>query len=1156
MLLVAGAVYILFRFALSQPFAIEHISAFLSEKTGCRVTISGADVSGGTLILEGIELWNPEGFTRTRLLSINSLSLSPGWIGLIEGKTSLASLKIKGIRIRPEKNGNGQWNWAEVARRLMRKKEKPAREVSIARLGINDFSLIVNDRPLPPLSINVRNFSTRGSTESSLAVSATDPSGNPIRLAAQGRMGQTPSFRVILEAPRMSLAALNLSGNRNLPVALDQAEAGIRIAAELRNSLTTARVTVSADKIGLRTGGGVIPLKGSLDIPARYDGRKDETRIDAGSVSFNSLPPVRFSGKVTGVRNDAAFELVVPRASLPLEKFSSFFPEKLRKTASLAGMLSTSDVTIAGNRKSGITSGRIVLSLRDGSIAENGRMLLEKVGIDLAMQRGSGGWLVNGRLFSAPESGHAAIQSIEAPFSAGLSPRLKPLRVAFPAIAARVAGASLEGRLSYAHGAAAPWNLSLSTGAINLAALNSYLAKTSLTFDAGSASLAAKASGSSPRQFEADLSATGDSLSFAVSGRRVSVGNAAVSSRIHGSRHGILAAGDMKLSAAVADGGKWGLNADYAVGNGRLELRNAALHSDKTSFRLSRATMVLPPLRKHDKSAGIPLTGTFNGLEARHAPLSAAGISGSVACRYTGASSDRQLRGSADMSIASLSVRDRRAASLSARLTFSGTNAIARLQGTSLGGTVEGTVQAQPFSGDRALSFLVRFREQRLAELADLLPPSRAVRLAGGVLDADLVGAVAGKSGLKAKLTASGRELALRNAGNREIVSGMGLRLLAAVDGGDLTLQEAAVSRGQDVTARFSGSVKRYASNDRQGKIDCTLPAVALNSVIDAFANVLPRALQEAECRGSLAMTGSATLDGKRVETSGELTIGNASIDLPSQKASITDIEGRLPFSFVIPGPGHDRQAPAVSYSRENYQRLLAAARNSTAKGAPFRIGSVRFGALQTGKIEAVVNAGRGMMEISAMNAALYGGILMGNGFLRYDNGLECEANLLLNNLSLEQFCASFPQIRGYITGRVDGVMSLYQGNNNVRGLNGFANLWTREGNGEKMLVSKEFLQKLAGKKLRGFFFTNDRRYDNGEISAFLRDGFLTFEKLDISHRNLLGMKDLSVTVVPVQNRISLDHLLESIREAAARGKGGGGEETKTPVQTDLKWLE
>ena len=110
------------------------------------------------------------------------------------------------------------------------------------------------------------------------------------------------------------------------------------------------------------------------------------------------------------------------------------------------------------------------------------------------------------------------------------------------------------------------------------------------------------------------------------------------------------------------------------------------------------------------------------------------------------------------------------------------------------------------------------------------------------------------------------------------------------------------------------------------------------------------------------------------------------------------------------------------------------------------------------------------------------------------------------------------------------------------------------------MLVSKEFLQKLAGKKLRGFFFRNDRPYDQAEISATLEKGYLTFETLDISHTNLLGIRDLAVSVAPVQNRIALDHLLEAVKQAAARGKAATstGEQppAEVPVSPEFKWEE
>jgi hypothetical protein len=50
-------------------------------------------------------------------------------------------------------------------------------------------------------------------------------------------------------------------------------------------------------------------------------------------------------------------------------------------------------------------------------------------------------------------------------------------------------------------------------------------------------------------------------------------------------------------------------------------------------------------------------------------------------------------------------------------------------------------------------------------------------------------------------------------------------------------------------------------------------------------------------------------------------------------------------------------------------------------------------------------------------------------------------------------------------------------------------------------------------------------------------DGYLIFKELELSNRNFLGITDLSVKVAPLSNRITLDHLLWTITEAAARAK-------------------
>lgn len=192
------------------------------------------------------------------------------------------------------------------------------------------------------------------------------------------------------------------------------------------------------------------------------------------------------------------------------------------------------------------------------------------------------------------------------------------------------------------------------------------------------------------------------------------------------------------------------------------------------------------------------------------------------------------------------------------------------------------------------------------------------------------------------------------------------------------------------------------------------------------------------------------------------------------------------------------------------------------------------------------------------MRSALSEGHLLGKAFFSYGNGPLYGSDILVNDLSLRAFCDVYPAIKGYISGRLDGIISLRGKGKGINGLAGFVDLWTRSGKGEKMLVSKEFLQKLAGKKLKGLFFREDRPYDHGEISAYLEQGYLTFEVLDISHTTIFGIRDLGVSVAPVQNRIAVEHLFTAIKEAATRGKKvqGGEAAPEAPPETEFKWQE
>jgi hypothetical protein len=143
---------------------------------------------------------------------------------------------------------------------------------------------------------------------------------------------------------------------------------------------------------------------------------------------------------------------------------------------------------------------------------------------------------------------------------------------------------------------------------------------------------------------------------------------------------------------------------------------------------------------------------------------------------------------------------------------------------------------------------------------------------------------------------------------------------------------------------------------------------------------------------------------------------------------------------------------------------------------------------------------------------------------------------ILLKSLSLKKLCEGIEPIKGYISGKVDGIAQIKGSGGGISQLIGKADFWTYSTDNEKTEISKEFLHKIGGPSLKTYL--GDRSFDKGIMSLYLQDGFVIFKELEISHKNLIGIKDLSVKVAPFNNKISIDHLMWTIIEAAQRAKG------------------
>ena len=404
----------------------------------------------------------------------------------------------------------------------------------------------------------------------------------------------------------------------------------------------------------------------------------------------------------------------------------------------------------------------------------------------------------------------------------------------------------------------------------------------------------------------------------------------------------------------------------------------------------------------------------------------------------------------------------------------------------------------------------------------------------------------------------AGTGISATGSGGKSVLTGGGLTLAGGLSSTNLKIDNALLTVGETVNLKLRGEVHKPFVLQREGTIIYSVQQTSISSIIDPFVNSLPKFLQEATVDGSVATAGTLTLrDGSQI-LEGTVQFAHALIDVQSQKFRADAINGSLPFSLDLTGKKVFKASDEGRFSRGNYPRLLEQMGADSDKGQLLRIGGVSFGTLSLGEVKLRTSASDGVTKLVSLRSSLYEGAVLGSGFVLFKNGINYRTDLLINGLSLKQFCATIPKIKDYISGRLDGVISLKSEGVGIKNITGFTELWVREGSGEKMLVSKAFLQKLSGKQLSGFFFRSDRSFDQAEIAAALQDGFLTFNTLDISNTNLFGVQDLSVTVASSQNRIALDHLFEAIKQAAIRGKAAVGEAApeQPPKEPEFKWQE
>jgi hypothetical protein len=1151
--MVVAGLYLLLTVVLNSPLATNYVSRLVSGMLQQSARVAGVRLAGGSLVVHGLTIANPAGFAGGNMLTARSIMVTPAWRELLAGRKSFTAIEIRELDLSLAKNSAGAWNFAGLKRLATGKKS--AGETFVRRLVLERSAVTVNGRGITDLSLAVNDLASKGSAKAGILLACKDEYGAVYRLEGYARPGAQPALELALSAPSIPFKVLRAF---KLPVDPAKGTGSVHLTAGLHGDELQLGGTAAFDRLTVQVKGEELPLAGALDFAGRYDLKGDTATLDRCFLRVGGALRLQAKGRMERVKSERLFTAEISYSGGEVNELFALLPPGLRRDLLPGGTLLPGVVRLAGDGADGITAGSAAVALRHGELKKGGRLLVDGVAVDASLVKVAAGWELRGRLSQKGVVAGTSLQLSGTPFTALLSAQLHPLQAELPAITARVAGIPIKGSMQYRPAEPAPVTVRLEMPTIPLAELARAFPGKPAEFSQGTAAVSIQAAGRGFGDFRGDVTARLADLRGKYGGKKIALAEASSRATVSCSGGKPAATGRLKVSGGLVDGKLLAASFAYRVADGLFTLSDGDCTVQDTNVSFAEIRGPLPRRPSAAEGGGFPLALRFNGIRSVRDGTGVDGLSGSLSAQLMSDAGERWLEGTGAVTVLHLAYGSRDVGSLAASFVLARGKATVDVTGKVLDGRLTASASGDPFAAQRGAAFTVKLAGAVGNKAAEMLGNSLPVRVSGGVLDAAGTGDYRPKGGLRCRLAVTGTDLALAGTDGRALLAGGGLRLDGEWADGSLRLKEGKVNVGSGLELVGRGELTHAAAAARAGEISVRLAKVPLASVRSAAVNFLPRPFRAATAAGAMEAAGTVRVKGEHVLVEGEMTLEDGALELPSQKLSIAAIDGAIPFSLDFPGTAAAKLPERPELSRKNYPTLLQTMQRGVKNGRTLTIGKVRFGTTELGPTTLSLRAGNGLTEISSLQAGFYQGVLCGRGFFRYRRGAQYGADILIHDVSLREICNAYPAVKGYLSGRLDGMMSLYGEGKSLNDLSGIVEIWTRSVKGEKMLVSKEFLQKLAGKKLKGIFFREDRSYDRGEIEVFLENGYLTFETLDISHTNFLGIRDLSVSVAAVQNRIGLDHLFTAIREAAARGKAaeGGAAPGAAPPETEFKWEE
>ncbi|MGH7890622.1 MAG: hypothetical protein ACRENF_08745, partial [Thermodesulfobacteriota bacterium] len=342
---------------------------------------------------------------------------------------------------------------------------------------------------------------------------------------------------------------------------------------------------------------------------------------------------------------------------------------------------------------------------------------------------------------------------------------------------------------------------------------------------------------------------------------------------------------------------------------------------------------------------------------------------------------------------------------------------------------------------------------------------------------------------------------------------------------------------------RINLTAKMENSLDGSRNLKLDLPMISMAFLQKTFSPILPQGLKEGAMKGNLGLTLALNQFLREgVSWDGELSLKEISFTGKSQDTIflINDVNGAIPIrNNSEPG------ISLVSFVRNYGERdkllnkkvfdsfLRASKQNRIQNKADYlTIGEIQYGFLRLENIECGLELNKSKLNLSYLYYKLYEGQAFGAGSLDLSGRKKFNLSLLFKDISLNSISNSIPSAKDYITGRISGLIWVREKGERLNTLDGAFDFRAIDSK-EPRRIAKALLQKLGVKEK--LLLRSSRKYDNGVVSGYIKDGVITFREFNISNRILGVVQDLSIKVDEKRNSISVAHFLSVIRETAKR---------------------